>query len=118
VAIAGLVYMVLAIELTLVWNSILGVYTIGTVGQLIPFVIGAAGLLKVFYKIFAKKFIASFVDPLVHPASMEQTTDPPRTTFPLFYPSFQHPDGVWVTGDPELFLQQESQEQGSENLTL
>lgn len=111
-AIAGLVYIVLAIELTLVWNSISGVYTIGTVGQLIPFVIGAAGLLKIFYKIFAKRVIASFIDPLVTPASGEQTT-PPRTIFPPFHPSFQLPDGVWVTGDPGLFLQQESQEQGS-----
>lgn len=46
------VYSVLAIELTLYWNSISGVYDINSTGQLIPFVIGLLGLLKMTYAIF------------------------------------------------------------------
>jgi hypothetical protein len=47
-----LIYSVVGIELTLYWNSINGVYTINTTGQLIPFVIGLLGLLRVLYKPF------------------------------------------------------------------
>ena len=43
----ALIWSVLGIELTLYWNSISGVYTIKSTGQLIPFVIGLTGLLKI-----------------------------------------------------------------------
>lgn len=36
--------MIVAIELTLAFNSISGVYTMKSTGQLIPFVIGVGGL--------------------------------------------------------------------------
>ncbi|KAF2803285.1 uncharacterized protein BDZ99DRAFT_468260 [Mytilinidion resinicola] len=42
------IYSILAIELTLKWNKVSGVYTVNSTGQLIPFVIGVAGFLKVF----------------------------------------------------------------------
>jgi hypothetical protein len=44
-------YTVLAIELMLHWNKIVDVYTIRSVGQLIPFVIGLVGFLKLFFEL-------------------------------------------------------------------
>ena len=38
--------MIIAIELTLTFNSISGIYTIESTGQLIPFIIGVGGLWK------------------------------------------------------------------------
>lgn len=38
---------ILSVELTLRWNSVYGLQGLGTVGQLIPFIIGVGGLLKV-----------------------------------------------------------------------
>jgi hypothetical protein len=51
-ALMTLIFSVVGIELTLHWNSISGVYTINSTGQLIPFVIGLLGLLKILYKPF------------------------------------------------------------------
>ena len=48
------IYSILAIELTLKWNNVSNVYTVNSTGQLIPFVIGVAGFLKVFYDIRGK----------------------------------------------------------------
>jgi len=48
------VYSILAIELLIHFNSITGVYDIGTTGQIIPFVIGLATLWKTAIAIFAK----------------------------------------------------------------
>ncbi len=41
--------LVLSVELTLRWNHIQGVNQFGTVGQLIPFVLGVSGLIKVLW---------------------------------------------------------------------
>ena len=46
-----IVWSILAIELTIRWNSITEVNTIKTTGQLIPFVIGIGGLFQVVYNI-------------------------------------------------------------------
>ncbi|RAH59108.1 hypothetical protein BO85DRAFT_261143 [Aspergillus piperis CBS 112811] len=46
-----LIYSILGIELTLYWNSIRGVYSIKTTGQLIPFVIGVTGFIIVLLNI-------------------------------------------------------------------
>ena len=43
---AILTWFVLAIELTLSWNSVGGIYELSSVGQLIPFVTGLLGLLR------------------------------------------------------------------------
>jgi hypothetical protein len=48
------IYSILAIELMLKWNSVSNVYTLKSIGQLIPFVIGVAGLLKVLYDVRKK----------------------------------------------------------------
>jgi len=48
------VYSILAIELLIHFNSITGVYDIGTTGQIIPLVIGLATLWKTAVAIFAK----------------------------------------------------------------
>lgn len=45
VAIIG--WSIAAIELTLAYNSVQGVYGIDSTGQLIPFIIGVLGLLRV-----------------------------------------------------------------------
>ncbi|KAJ4218525.1 hypothetical protein NW759_008419 [Fusarium solani] len=42
----SLVYFVLGIELTLYWNGVTDVYSVGTAGQLIPLIIGVCGLAK------------------------------------------------------------------------
>jgi hypothetical protein len=49
-SVTSLAYSIIGIEMTLYWNSISGVYTINTTGQLIPFVIGLACLTKVVYE--------------------------------------------------------------------
>lgn len=41
-------YVIVSIELMLHWNKVSDVYTIRSVGQLIPFVIGLVGFLKIF----------------------------------------------------------------------
>lgn len=46
-----LVFPILGIELTLKWNSVTGVYGVRSIGQLIPFVTGLAGLVQVVYGI-------------------------------------------------------------------
>jgi hypothetical protein len=48
--VVSLIYSVIGIEMTLQWNHVTGVYTINSVGQLIPFVIGLAGFVKVIYE--------------------------------------------------------------------
>ena len=47
IAVLSLVYSVLGIELTLHWNGVTGVYSVGTTGQLIPLTIGLCGLLQI-----------------------------------------------------------------------
>jgi hypothetical protein len=49
VNLACLVWAVVAIELTLVWNHVSGVYSLTSTGQLIPFVIGLVGLLRLIH---------------------------------------------------------------------
>jgi hypothetical protein len=44
------IYSVIAVEHTLYWNGVRDVYTVKTVGQLLPFVIGLVGLTKCVYK--------------------------------------------------------------------
>ena len=44
-------WFVLAVELSLRWNSVIGIYDIGSTGQLIPFIIGLLGLLRVIHVI-------------------------------------------------------------------
>lgn len=51
----ALTYSILAVELTLKWNDITDVNTIKSTGQLIPFVIGVAGLAKVLYDVYTEK---------------------------------------------------------------
>ena len=51
VAAFAIIWSILAIELTIRWNSITGVNTIETTGQLIPFVIGTGGFCQVVYNI-------------------------------------------------------------------
>jgi hypothetical protein len=48
--VVSLIYSVIGIEMTLQWNHVTGVYSINSVGQLIPFVIGLAGFVKVIYE--------------------------------------------------------------------
>ena len=48
--------LVLSIELTIWWNSITGVNQIGTVGQLVPFVLGVGGLIKVLWSWLRMRF--------------------------------------------------------------
>jgi len=53
---AIILYSILAIELTLDWSNISGVYNVESVGQLIPFIIGAVGLFRTIHSIFIDKF--------------------------------------------------------------
>ncbi len=45
------VWTIISVELTLAWNNINAVYDIRSTGQLIPFTIGLARLLGLFYDI-------------------------------------------------------------------
>lgn len=42
----AIMWAALAIELTLAWNNVTGIYVLGSTGQLIPFVVGMLGLLR------------------------------------------------------------------------
>lgn len=42
-------WFILAVELTLRWNSVIGIYDISSTGQLIPFIIGLLSLLRVIH---------------------------------------------------------------------
>ncbi len=46
-----IIWFILTIELTLAWNNVELVYGITSVGQLIPFIIGLIGLLRVIHAI-------------------------------------------------------------------
>lgn len=48
VNISCLAWAVIAIEITLHWNSVSGIYDIATTGQLIPFIIGIVSILRFF----------------------------------------------------------------------
>ena len=52
---------VLGTELTLRWNHVRGLQGIGTLGQLIPLVIGLGGLVKVFWEWFQSSWEKSKV---------------------------------------------------------
>lgn len=43
---AVIVYSILAVELTLAWNHVRGVYDVSSTGQLIPLFIGLVGLVR------------------------------------------------------------------------
>ncbi|KAE9993780.1 hypothetical protein EG327_003285 [Venturia inaequalis] len=49
-------YSIIGLEMTLHWNHVTGVYTINSVGQLIPFVIGLVGFIKVIYEPIKEKY--------------------------------------------------------------
>jgi hypothetical protein len=46
----GLALLVVAIELTLYWNEVEGVYSLGSTGQVFPLVVGTAGLSRLLWK--------------------------------------------------------------------
>ena len=46
------IWSIITVELTLIYNSISGVYTIRSTGQLIPFITGVAGLGKTMHELF------------------------------------------------------------------
>lgn len=56
--------LVLSIELTICWNSISVVNQIGTVGQLVPFVVGVGGLVKVLWSWLGMHFGTAYEDEL------------------------------------------------------
>jgi hypothetical protein len=45
----------LAVELTIAWNNVTGVYVLGSTGQLIPFVVGVLGLLRNIHLIIVRR---------------------------------------------------------------
>ncbi|KAI4124526.1 MAG: hypothetical protein LQ347_005706 [Umbilicaria vellea] len=49
---AMIVFLIVQVELTIVWNSISGLSSLSTLGQLIPFILGMGGLLKVLWQKF------------------------------------------------------------------
>lgn len=57
-----LMWAIISIELTLAWNTITGVYTIGTTGQLIPFAIGVINFVALLHKISARECDIRCVD--------------------------------------------------------
>jgi hypothetical protein len=49
------IWTTLAVELTLAWNNVTGVYILGSTGQLIPFVVGVLGLLRNIHLIIVRR---------------------------------------------------------------
>ena len=52
VAIGMVIWSIITVELTLMYNSISSVYTIRSTGQLIPFITGVAGFGKTMHELF------------------------------------------------------------------
>ena len=52
--IIAVTWSIIGIELALICMRISGIYTIRSIGQLIPFIIGATGLMKILYEIFLR----------------------------------------------------------------
>ncbi len=50
-----IVWTILSVELTLVWNNISGVYIISSTGQLIPFIVGIVGLAQLLHGISVQR---------------------------------------------------------------
>lgn len=50
-SIVAIAWFVLAVELTLSWNSVSGVYDLSSTGQLIPFIIGLLGLIRAIHSV-------------------------------------------------------------------
>jgi hypothetical protein len=51
-SVLSLVWSILAVELTLVWNGATAIYSLTSVGRFIPFTIGVLRLAQVLYAIF------------------------------------------------------------------
>lgn len=60
-----LLWAIAAVELSLYWNQITGVYTIYSTGQLIPFIIGIVGLLRLFHGLSVEKSNLKSIDILM-----------------------------------------------------
>ena len=60
-----LLWAIAAVELSLYWNQITGVYTIDSTGQLIPFIIGIVGLLRLFHGLSVEKSNLKSIDILM-----------------------------------------------------
>jgi hypothetical protein len=70
------VWAILSIELTLVWNNISGVYNVTSTGQLIPFVIGVVGLLRLVHGLSVEtsnRFATNIFMVGIHDLSPENT---------------------------------------------
>jgi hypothetical protein len=50
-----IIWTTVAVELTLAWNDVTGVYVLGSTGQLIPFVVGVLGLLRNIHLIIVRR---------------------------------------------------------------
>lgn len=50
-----IIWTMISVELTLLWNGISGVYTLNSTGQLIPFIIGVVGLLSLLHGISVER---------------------------------------------------------------
>jgi hypothetical protein len=50
-SLVGLALLVVAVELTLYWNEVEGVYSLGSTGQVFPLVVGVAGLSRLLWKV-------------------------------------------------------------------
>ena len=51
-SLVSMLWFVLSTELTLAWNSIAVVYSLSSIAQLIPFIIGLLGLLRAIHLMF------------------------------------------------------------------
>ena len=49
VQVAFVILLILQVEFTITWNNVDGLYSLSSLGQLIPFITGVGGLLKVFW---------------------------------------------------------------------
>lgn len=60
-----MLWAVVAVELTIAWNNVTGVYTLESTGQLIPVIIGVVGLLRVLHGLSVEKSHTRSVDILM-----------------------------------------------------
>ncbi len=69
---ASLAYSIAAVELMLDWNHVTGVRQFRSTGQLIPFVIGIAGLIKVIFDTFHERKLSDSENPPRHQRSQRE----------------------------------------------
>lgn len=69
--IACVVFTIISVELTLIWNNITDIYTVKSTGQLIPFIIGLVGFVRIIHELSVRRSAVSSTDVILELLDLE-----------------------------------------------